>query len=103
MEFAAGPRREPICLQLAGFPGTQVAHRAVEFSFHIKRSDPIGTIAHRCHTVSVESQLRAIRPKNNGCLSRISFLLFVLKALDHGIATAAIDNCEPSIGGIYPE
>src|SRR5882724_1384357 len=103
MEFAVSSRREPVCFQLASLPRTQAAHWAIDLCFHIKRRCAVRPIAQCGLPVVVESQMRTIGPENNGSLSRIRLVLFVLKTLDHRIATASIDDSQPTIGRIHPK
>src|SRR5438105_4302079 len=54
-------------------------------------------------SIIVQSQLRTVGPKNDGRLSRIFFAFLVLKAFDHGVLAAAVDDSEPAVSRVEPE
>jgi hypothetical protein len=55
------------------------------------------------YSLAAQPESRAIRPEDHGRLPGVGLVLFVLKTLDHGIATALIDDSEPTVCRIHLE
>src|SRR5437660_679967 len=102
MEFVPGSRWEPFRFEVAGFSRTQPVRRAIQFGFEVIRSG-IRIFSQGSCSIIVQSQLRTVGPKNDGRLSRIFFAFLVLKAFDHGVLAAAVDDSEPAVGRVEPE
>src|SRR5690242_13550870 len=102
VEFASGASGEPLRLEAADLSWTQPAHRAIEFGLQIVRTR-VGVRAQKRYSVLVQSLFRTVRPKDDRSLAGIGFVVFVLETFDHGIATDAINNCQPAGSRIQPQ
>src|SRR5438477_4800541 len=102
VEFASGASGKPLRLEAADLSRTQPAHRAIKLGFQIVRTR-VGVCAQKRYSVLVQSLFRTVRPKDDRSLAGIRFAVFVLETFDHGIATDAINDCQPAGSRIQPQ
>jgi hypothetical protein len=102
VEFAAGASGKPLRVEIAGLAGPQLNQRAIDLGLQITRRT-IAPGSQRRLALGIQSRFGTVHPKNNRCLTRISFVLFVAEALDHGIPAVAVHHGQPAWRRVQPQ